>query len=89
MRSLATSLLLATVVVGIAAAGAVWLQPSRPFPWWHLCVAPFWVPMILEMAIHGRAGSTSGNVLIFILTVAMWSVLIDAGRRLWRGWRSP
>lgn len=87
MRSLATSLLLAVVVVGISAIGATLLAPTREFPW-HVFVAVLWVPMILVMAWLGRApGGAFPPTLIVILAILMWCVLIDAGRLVWRRWR--
>jgi hypothetical protein len=82
--NLASSLAWAIVIVSLAMRAAIWLQQTKPFPWWHMAMAVFIVPMALLMEARGRTGGPHANTVIFVLAVVMWWILIEGSRRLWR-----
>ena len=92
MRIRGRSLILAAIIVGVAMAGAWWLQYYRQFPWVVFFGVFFPAQWIVVMAAGGPidAGSeTYVNVLTALLAILMWYALIEGARRYWPRRRKP
>jgi hypothetical protein len=90
VRIRGTSLIIAVVIVGVAMAGATWLQDYRQFPWVIFFGVFFPVQWIVVMAAggpHEVSGETYITVLTAVLAILMWYGLIEGGR-VWRQHRT-
>jgi hypothetical protein len=82
-----TSVLLAAIIVGVAMAGAWWLQYYRQFPWvvfFGVFFPAQWIVVMAAGGPHEVSGETWVDVATFLLAILMWYALIEGARFWWQ-----